>query len=61
MIKGYVDGTLFMKSEHAGTVRYNLEQEILLNGAKSVSYHIPGLLFGDYNFINGVWVCKDRP
>jgi len=41
--------------------KYKMEQEVKENGAKTASYYIPGLIFGDYNYINGEWVCKDRP
>jgi len=60
MIKGYIDDKLFITSDDISLVRYHLENEVKFNGAIKASYHIPGLIYGDYDFINNKWECKDR-
>lgn len=57
-IKGYVDGILFITSNNNSLVRYTLEQELKLNSATKISYHIPGIIYGDYEYIGNEWVCN---
>lgn len=66
-INCYVDGKRFATIDCDGNemlklsiVKYRMEDEIKDNGAISASYHIQGLIFGDYDYVNGNWVCRDR-
>lgn len=60
IVKGYVDDKLFITSENVGLVKYSLETEIKENFATKASYHIHGLIYGDYEYVNGEWNCIDR-
>ena len=66
-IRCYVDGKLFAsvpfgnnEVNKLSAVKYEMEQEVKENGATKASYYIPGLIYSDYNYINGQWICKDR-
>jgi hypothetical protein len=66
-IKCHVDGKLFATVDcgdneinNLSKVKYQMEQEVKENGATKASYHVPGLIYGDYDYIDNKWICRDR-
>lgn len=55
MIKGYVDGKLFITSDNAALVKWELEEEVKHNFATEAIILYPNLIFNEYSYENGKW------